>query len=134
MRLLTKSLFALLLSVGALACSDSSLTDSQSVGAQLVGTWSEPFVDLPGESLVMTLATSDTVVTGTGTYTFEAGQSGTTTVAGVVSDTTINVDVTFDFGQVMHFRGELSGRTKLLGIWYATPVGDPVNIEFDKIQ
>lgn len=133
MRLFTRSLFALLLAVGALACSDNSLTDSQSVAAQLVGTWSEPF-ELPGESLVMTLATSDTVVTGTGTYTFEAGQSGTTTVAGVVSDTTINFDVTFDFGQVMHFRGELSGRTKLLGIWYATPVGDPVNIEFDKVQ
>lgn len=133
MRLLTRSLFALLLAVGALACSDGSLTNSQSVGAQLVGTWSEPF-DLPGESLVMTLATSDTVVSGTGTYTFEAGHSGTTSVAGVVSDTTINFDVTFDFGQVMHFRGELSGRTKLLGIWYATPVGDPVNIEFDKVQ
>ena len=133
MRLVARSLFALLLAVGALACSDSSLTDSQSVAAQVVGTWSEPF-DLPGESLVMTLATSDTVVTGTGTYTFEAGHSGTTTVAGVVSDTTINFDVTFDFGQVMHFRGGLTGRTKLLGIWYATPVGDPVNIEFDKVQ
>lgn len=133
MRLLTRSLFALLFAIGALACSDSSLTDSQSVAAQLVGTWSEPF-ELPGESLVMTLAASDTVVAGTGTYTFEAGQSGTTTIAGVVSDTTINFDVTFDFGQVMHFRGELSGRTKLHGIWYATPVGDPVNIEFDKVQ
>ena len=133
MRQVIGSLLAILFAVGALACSDSSLTDSQSVAAQLVGTWSEPF-DLPGESLVMTLATSDTVVTGTGTYTFEAGQSGTTTVAGIVSDTTITFDVTFDYGQVMHFRGGLTGRTKLLGIWYAVPVGDPVNIEFDKVR
>ena len=82
----------------------------------------------------MMLTTQDTIVTGTGAYSNEAGPSGTTTIAGTVSGTTIDLDVTFDNDHVMHFRGALSGNTKLLGIWYSTPVGDPVNIEFDKAQ
>ena len=82
----------------------------------------------------MVLATQDTVVTGTGAYSDEAGPSGTTTITGTVSGATINLDVTFDNDHVMHLSGALAGNARLLGIWYSTPVGDPVNIEFDKVN
>lgn len=125
-------LVALTLAAGALGCG-ADMTDVQTVAMHLRGTWAEPN-EVPGSSLSMVLATQDTVVTGTGTYSFEAGHSGTTVVAGTVSGATINLDVTFDTDQVMHFRGALVANTKLQGIWYATPVGDPVNIEFDKVN
>ena len=123
---------ALTLAAGALGCGADS-TGVQTVATRLRGAWAVPF-SVPGSSLSMVLTTQDTVVTGTGAYSDEAGPSGTTTVAGTVSGTTINLDVTFDNDHVMHFRGALAGNTKLLGIWYSTPVGDPVNIEFDKVQ
>jgi hypothetical protein len=124
---------ALTLAAGALGCGANSMTDVQTVAMRLRGTWAVPF-SVPGESLSMILATQDTVVAGTGTYSDEAGPSGTTTVSGTVSGATINLDVTFDTHQVMHFRGALVGSTKLQGIWYAIPAGDPVNIEFDKVN
>ena len=95
--------------------------------------WAEPN-EVPGSSLSMVLTTQDTVVTGIGAYSNEAGPSGTTTIAGTVSGATINLDVTFDNNHVMHFRGAFARNTKLQGIWYSTPVGDPVDIEFDKVQ
>jgi hypothetical protein len=125
-------LAALTLAAGALGCGADS-TGVQTVATHLRGTWAVPN-EFPGSSLSMVLTTQDTVVTGTGAYSNEAGPSGTTTVSGTVSGATINLDVTFDTHQVMHFRGALIGSTKLQGIWYAIPAGDPVNIEFDKVQ
>ncbi len=132
MRQSVRFVAALTLAAGALGCG-ADLTDVQSVAMHLRGTWAEPF-SVPGSSLSMVLTTQDTVVTGTGAYSNEAGPSGTTTIAGTVSGVTIDLDVTFDNDHVMHFRGALAGNTKLQGIWYSTPVGDPVNIEFDKVQ
>jgi hypothetical protein len=125
-------LTALTLAAGALGCG-ADLTDVQSVALHLRGTWAEPNL-VAGSSLSMVLATQDTVVTGTGAFSDEAGPSGTTTIAGTISGATIDLDVTFDSEHVMHFHGALAGNTKLMGIWYSTPVGDPVNIEFDKVQ
>jgi hypothetical protein len=132
MRLVVRSTVALWLAAGALACSES-LTKSQSVAYRFAGTWSEP-TGFPGESLILTLATQDTTVTGTGTYSYEAQGSGTVALGGTASGTTIDFDVLFDYGQVMHFHGALTGRTRLQGIWYPKPVGDPVEIEFDKVR
>ena len=133
LRLLIGFLLTLALAAGTLGCGANSLTESQSTAGQLKGTWVEP-IAIPGESLDMILATHDTVVAGTGSDSFEAGHSVTTTVAGLVSGRTIDLDVTFDYGQVMHFQGGLIGLTRLRGIWNPTPVGDPVEIEFGKVQ
>jgi hypothetical protein len=127
------SLLALSLAAVALSCSGNALTDSQSVARELNGTWSEPFT-VPGSSLVITLATHDTTVSGTGTYSNEAGPSGTVAVTGMISRKTIDLDIVFDDRHVMHFTGELASPTRLLGTWHSTPVGDPVNIEFDKVS
>jgi hypothetical protein len=40
----------------------------------------------------------------------------------------------FDNAQLMHFRGELVSLNRLQGIWYSVPVGDPVEIEFDRVR
>lgn len=124
---------SLSLAAVALSCSDRSLTETQTVARDLAGTWSVPFT-VPGSSLVITLATHDTTVSGTGTYSDEAGPSGTMAVVGMFSGNTIDLDVVFDDRHVMHFHGALSSRTRLNGIWYSTPVGDPVDIEFDRVS
>jgi len=80
----------------------------------LRGTWAEPN-EVPGSSLSMVLATQDTVVTGAGAYSVEAGPSGTTTVTGTVSGATINLDVTFDNDHVMHFVGRSPGTRSCRG-------------------
>ncbi|MFI5242413.1 MAG: hypothetical protein ACHQRL_05345 [Gemmatimonadales bacterium] len=131
MRLLVRSIMSFSLAAVALGCSDST-TQSESVARRLVGTWDEPLA-IPGEALELVLATHNTTVSGTGTFSHEAQGSGTVTVAGAVSGSTIDFDVTFDYGAVMHFRGNLAGAT-LNGIWYSVPVGDPTNIVFDKVQ
>jgi hypothetical protein len=127
------SLLALSLAAGTLSCSDTSLTQSQSVARELVGTWAVPFT-VPGSSLDITLNTQDSTVSGTGTYHDEAGPSGTMAVVGMFSGNVIDLDVVFDDGHVMHFHGGLASPARLRGIWYSTPVGDPVDIEFDKVS
>jgi hypothetical protein len=133
MRRALVSLLAFSLAAVVVSCSGGSLTDSQSVARELNGTWSELFT-IPGSSLVITLATHDTTVSGTGTYSNEAGPSGTMACTGTISGNAIDLDVVFDDRHVMHFTGELSSPTRLLGIWHSTPMGDPVNIEFDKVS
>ena len=133
MRLVERTFMAFVLAAGALACSSESLTESQSVASQLAGTWAEP-VRIPGESLILTLATHDTTVTGAGTYRFEAQGSGTVTLGGMVSGNTVDLDFLFDHGQNMHFHGAFKGGTQLQGIWYQIPFGDPISIEFDKVR
>lgn len=131
MRLLVRSIISFSIAAVVLGCGDST-TQSQSVAKRLAGTWVEP-IRIPGQSLELVLASQGTTVTGTGTYTHEAQGSGTVTVAGTVSLATIEFDINFDNGQVMHFRGKLQRPGLLNGIWYAVPVGDTVSVVFDKV-
>jgi hypothetical protein len=133
MRFSVRSLLTVALAAGVLACSSESLTQSESVAARLVGTWSATF-DSPGNSLILTLSAHDSTVTGTGTYAGEAGPSGALTVDGKVTGATIDLDMHYDSGHQMHFRGDLTGFDHLNGVWFSEPVGDPAPISFDKVR
>lgn len=77
----------------------------------------------------MTLAAADTVVTGTGTYSIEAGRSGALTVAGSAIGGAVRLDLVFDYGQRARFHGVLAARDTLGGtIKYGTSGGaEPVS-------
>lgn len=133
MRYSVRSLVSVALAAGVLACSSESLTQSESIAVRLAGTWSAAF-DIPGNSLILLLSAHDATVTGTGTFAGEAGPSGTLTVDGKVTGATIDLDMLYDSGQRMHFRGDLTALDHLNGIWFSEPVGDRVGIEFDKVR
>jgi hypothetical protein len=132
-RSVARFVIALSLIAGAFACSGDSLTQSESIAARLAGTWSAAF-DTPGNSLILSLSAHDSTVTGTGTFAGEAGPSGTLTGDGKVTGTTIDLDMLYDSGHQMHFRGNLTGFDHLSGIWFSEPVGDPAPIAFDKVR
>src|SRR6187397_1643432 len=89
------------------ACGPDDVTGPLTVAEQLRGTWAESG-RASGASTVVTLAVADTTITGTGTYTIEAGQSGTIVVAGMVSGTTVDFDLARSDGWIAHFRGTFS--------------------------
>lgn len=133
MRVAVRSVVIVALAAGVLACSSDSLMRSEDIASHLVGTWCEPF-DTPGNSLILMLSAHDSTVTGTGGYAGEAGPSGTLTVDGMVTGATIDLEMLYDSGRRMHFRGNLSAFSRLNGIWFSEPVGDPVGIELDKVR
>src|SRR4051812_24188405 len=74
------------------ACGRIDVARPLTLADQLSGTWYEPS-GIPGVSNVVTLAVSDTTISGTGTYTIEAGQPGTITVNGVIVGTTVRLNM-----------------------------------------
>src|ERR1035437_11152871 len=109
MRLSLRSILALPLLGAAVACSSSSrgaLTDPHVIAADLRGSWSDP-VSYPGISTILQLSVIDTIVSGSGTYTIEAGRPGTLTVAGVISGSQVKLDLQRDYGLLAHFTGTL---------------------------
>jgi hypothetical protein len=134
MRLSVRSILALPLLAALAACfSDSpgSLTDPHVIASDLRGTWSEPF-SFPGISTVFQLSVADTMVSGTGSYSIEAGRSGTLTVTGVISGADVKLDILRDNGDLAHFVGRLTAPTVLDG--YITDPSalqnDPAPMEF----
>lgn len=111
------ALVAVILS-GACSTSDSACTpteactDVHAFADSVSGTWAEVGM-VPGASLVLTFAMADTIVTGGGTYSIEAGRSGNVALGGVVkwmpesntpggtapAHADLDVNITWDYGQ-----------------------------------
>jgi hypothetical protein len=96
------------------ACANPSANVGPLTGSVLAGQWSQDNT-VVGSSVVLTLSVSDTVVTGTGAYTIEAGRPGTLTVSGVATATHVSLDLTYDTGAVAHFDGTLPVGSVLSG-------------------
>jgi hypothetical protein len=110
------------LAAPAASCGSESI--STSLGAGLNGTWQE-VVSFPGISTTLHLAVSDTVVTGTGAYTIEAGRPGTIIVSGAISGSVVNLDLARSDSTTQHFRGTFTAPDLLTGIsWFQDPVSD----------
>ena len=121
------------------ACGLEDVTGPLTVAEQLRGTWAESAL-FPGISTVITLAVADTTITGTGTYTIEAGRPGTIVVAGMVTaGTTVDLELARSDGWIGHFRGTLSSRDSLSGYSWGhssmmtIPVADPAPDSFHRI-
>jgi hypothetical protein len=117
MRLSVPSILALPLLSMLAACGSASsgaLTDPRVIASDLRGTWSDT-VSYPGISTILHLTVTDTIVSGSGTYTIEAGRPGTLTVAGVISGSQVKLDLQRDYGLLAHFTGSLSAPDLLGG-------------------
>lgn len=122
----------LMLAVGLVtvaACSSSDITNSNTVAADLRGTWTQ--TGLGAGSRVFTLQVVGTTVTGTGSYSIEAGASGTLTVTGSISGTNIMLNLAQDNDVTFHLNATLATPHTLTGSLFTT--GDPVVATFQKI-
>jgi hypothetical protein len=86
----------------------------------VAGTWSEQF-SFPGASLVLQLDASGN---GNGTYSIEAGRSGTVQVTGVTNTRSITLSIRYDYGLLRTFNGTLTDDTHLTGAF--TDANGPV--------
>lgn len=122
----------LVLALGSVAaCSSSGVTNPNTIAAELRGTWTETGLGV-GSSLVFTLQVTGTTVTGTGTYSGEAGPSGNLRVTGAITGTNITLTLTQDDDVTYHLNATLPSPNVLTGALFTT--GDPVEVSFQKIQ
>ncbi|MGA9837560.1 MAG: hypothetical protein WBQ26_09630 [Gemmatimonadaceae bacterium] len=115
-----------------IGCSSGAPTGPHNLKADLPGVWAQSFPLPAGSSRVLSLSVQDTTVTGTGTYTAEAMQGGTLTVAGFITGPYVNFDITESPGGVYHFTGQLAGTDTLAGSLWTT--SDPVPVTFARVS
>ncbi len=113
------TLLATLTTLAATAGCTRSAVDVTNLGPAplLTGSWVQDGAVI-GSSFVLTLSQSslrDTLVTGTGTYSIEAGRSGTLTVTGGATDTRVTLEIVYDYGPVAHFDGAPATASVLSG-------------------
>ncbi len=107
---------AVVLSAYVSACQSSDAVTSPNPSSDLIGTWSRNG-NVVGSSLGFALSAADTTLSGTGTFAIEAGMSGTLTVTGVRSGSTVNLVLLTNLGVREHFNGSLTGPDAMSG-WF----------------
>jgi hypothetical protein len=80
------------------------------------GRWAESF-SIPGASLVLMLNQMGNGITGNGNYSIEAGRAGTLQVTGTYESPTLNLMLTYDYGETATFTGTLVDSQHLSGTW-----------------
>src|SRR5258708_38888586 len=81
----------------------------------LAGSWVENLA-IPGASLVVPL---DSTGNGNGTYSIEAGRSGTVQVTGAAQPSKLVLTVRYDYGLTRTFVGTLTDPNPLTGVFEA---------------
>lgn len=111
--------------VGAAVAACSSTLDP----AVLAGTWSrmEP---IPENSSAMTLTTSGSSISGSGTWCGEALGCGALTVTGKAIGGTILLDIVYSNGRIEHFDGRIRGLTTLEGSVQGEFPGQPPQLPY----
>ena len=114
MRLVKLVTSVLLLAVAVNGCSNSIGPES------IVGVWQENS-SIPGNSLVISLALSTSIISGQrtisgpGTWCGEALACGATSTTGTASKNRIHLVTTFDNGRIETFDGTLTSANSLVG-------------------
>lgn len=98
-----------LLSFLCLSCSESLAPPSTVDGA-----WAADY-HLPGFSLVLNLSQTSSAITGNGTYSGEAGLSGTLQISGSYTRPHINLALHYDVGLTRTFDGTVSDSQHMTG-------------------
>jgi hypothetical protein len=99
------------------------------------GRWAEANL-VPGSSNILELLLADSTVSGTGSYTIEAGSGGTTTITGIATSSRVDLDLARSDGVVEHFRGRLVTPDTMSGSLYFTGlafVTDPFPVTFVRL-
>jgi hypothetical protein len=105
-----------------LACGSDSVAAVRPP-AFYAGTWAR-VENVLASQLTMTLVVVETTVTGSGSFSIEAGRSGTLSVSGVVTSGVVKLDLAFDYGEQAHFQGTADASGRLAGtIKYGPPDG-----------
>jgi|SRR5579864_1702783 len=124
MRLLRTVICGLAFAVGLQGCGSSTQpfppTSDEALAQLLHGTWAEQGT-VAGSSVVLTLDSFGTMLSGAGQYAIEAGRSGTLTLTGSVSNERVHVDIVYDTGALAQFDGALSDRNTLTGALHNGP-------------
>lgn len=94
------------------------------------GTWSQDG-NVPGASLVITIAESSGTLQGSGTYTIEAGQPGSLQVTGTHSGRNVTLALAFDTDLVETWNGTIQDASHMTGLVDRDP-GGPVTMSFTR--
>jgi len=133
---LTVSASLVIAAAAMLGCAGSGPTDltaEQRLEQQLPGRWAEVVPPMSGQ-IVMDLSVTDSVISGTGQYTVEAGRSGTLVVTGKIRGANADMSLTFDDNSVYDFNATIDLSHRLTGAyWLAQPGVDPIMKSFTKI-
>jgi hypothetical protein len=104
---------AILLSAIVLGCADGtgpivSVCPAPTPTGDQCGTWAADSM-VPGASLILNIRVHETDLTGTGTYSIEAGRRGDLTLAGTFVAPAVNFELHYDFGMNLTYAGTVSG-------------------------
>jgi hypothetical protein len=78
------------------------------------GMWAAPS-DAQGGALMIVLATRNTLVTGTGTYSMGAIRTGSLTITGTYRQPVLTLRLSYDNGETLHFDGAVVDSEHLSG-------------------
>jgi hypothetical protein len=70
---------------------------------------------VPGSRIMLAIAERDTTISGSGTYSIEAGRSGTLRIAGSLRESQIRLTLTYDYGQTARYSGTVLDNTHMTG-------------------
>ncbi len=105
---------------GVGACSAATAPSGPVLAGELQGQWAAQ-QSFPGNSLVFTLQATDATVTGTGTFSGEAGPEGTVAIDGTVSGGTVTLHFAYTatvpvlLKSTARFIGTLDANGRLVG-------------------
>ncbi|MEO7082679.1 MAG: hypothetical protein ABI442_02980 [Gemmatimonadaceae bacterium] len=127
---------AAIAALAALSACDSHGTEP-TLRDQLAGQWFEN-LSVPGAGLYFSLVVVDTTISGSGSFSIEAGPSGTISVTGVVTGGRIKLNIARSIGDTLHFDGVQTDPYDLDGYGYSTGngvvgVSDPAPVKFIRL-
>ena len=102
----------LLLVIATLAL--ESCENATAPPSDIAGIWAEDLA-IPGASLILDIAQSGLALSGTGTYSIEAGRSGTLQIVGTYSRPDVSVSISFDYGLTETFTGTVRDSRHMSG-------------------
>ena len=82
--------------------------------SDLCGTWAAEGL-VTGSSLILNIRLHDDTISGTGTYSIEAGRSGVLRLAGGYDPPNITLTLRYDYGYVANFSGTVTGARQITG-------------------
>jgi len=121
----TYGVAALAIGILLAACGGSAGDDP---APSATGDWAQS-PTVVGSSLVLHLASADPALSGSGTYTMEAGPSGTLSIRGSYVAPQVHLVLNFDRGGEEDFTGTLSADGRMTGT-LTTAGGLSFNISF----
>ena len=124
--------------VVAAACSDSGVTAPiHPTDNDVSGAWAMPFGGIPGNGMGWTLNDVSGNVTGTGTFTGEAGPFGTLAISGMVTNDTLRLSIIYKYdpatfpglhGDTAQFVGVLTSHDEMTGTYTRLGTSGPFHM------